>query len=380
MKLPFIKTAGLCFGIFIAANGFTFGQAVSYAGKTELGFRAGGIFFEGDSHINEDGVFGIGMGHYFNENWEVEAVFLGGQTEDEWVGAEKIEILLPMAELQYHFGFGRLRPYLGVGGGSLGLNRENLGRDTAHVAAIWGGGLKFLFSPSFAARLDARHIIDTETGVGTNDGLLTGGLSWLIGGTEREPEPIVRAPEDSDHDGVFDVEDECADTPAGVPVDTFGCPKDSDGDGVTDVVDACPDTPAGMDVDGTGCPPKEEPKEIHVVPTKEWVLRGVHFQAGSGKISPKSYFALDEVAAILKDNPTVTVEIQGHTDSQGGDELNQKLSDRRAEAVKDYLVGKGISGDRLQTKGFGPSVPVADNETKEGRARNRRIEFKVLSR
>lgn len=109
------------------------------------------------------------------------------------------------------------------------------------------------------------------------------------------------------------------------------------------------------------------------------VLRGIHFKSGSAEILPESYPILDEAAKILKENPTIIVEVQGHTDSRGSARYNLKLSQRRAEAVVKYLVEKhGIDPKRLIPKGYGESRPIASNATPEGRALNRRVEFKIL--
>ncbi len=109
------------------------------------------------------------------------------------------------------------------------------------------------------------------------------------------------------------------------------------------------------------------------------VLHGIHFDSGKATIKPESYPILDQAVMMLKQNPTVKVEIQGHTDSVGSASYNLKLSQMRAEAVRNYLIEHGISPDRLIAKGYGESMPIASNATKEGRAQNRRIEFKIIS-
>lgn len=129
--------------------------------------------------------------------------------------------------------------------------------------------------------------------------------------------------------------------------------------------------------------PKEVPapkQEAKVVPQKEWILKGVQFETNSDRLQPSSMVVLNEAADVLKENGNVKVEIQGHTDSIGNDQLNQSLSQRRAEAVKVYLTQKGIAASRLATKGYGETKPIADNQVASGRADNRRIEFKVLER
>jgi OOP family OmpA-OmpF porin len=147
-----------------------------------------------------------------------------------------------------------------------------------------------------------------------------------------------------------------------VTVDSKGCPLDSDGDGVYDYLDKCPNTPKGATVDARGC----------------WVIRGINFNTGESIIDPASYRFLDEVADILAQNPALKVEIQGHTDNRGSAAFNQKLSEKRANAVLDYLVQKGVSRDRLTAAGYGFSRPAASNDTPEGRAQNRRVELKPM--
>jgi len=113
--------------------------------------------------------------------------------------------------------------------------------------------------------------------------------------------------------------------------------------------------------------------------TKSWVLYGVNFDFGSAQLRPESYPILNHAAQILLSNPGMMVEIGGHTDAVGSESNNQPLSQRRAESVRTYLIEKGVEASRLTTHGYGSSVPVADNGTAEGRAMNRRVEFKVLN-
>lgn len=198
---------------------------------------------------------------------------------------------------------------------------------------------------------------------------------------------------DSDGDGVPDAQDQCPGTPAGVKVDARGCPlkggRDSDGDGVPDSRDLCPGTPAGVAVDDHGCPLPSSAggQEDHGAGAaarlgsgargEAVVLKGVNFQSGSAKLTPDSYAALDDVAAALQDNPDLKVEIAGHTDASGSAQLNRRLSRQRAEAVRSYLIGKGVKPDRLTAVGYGSSAPVASNDTEEGKRANRRVELRI---
>jgi len=166
---------------------------------------------------------------------------------------------------------------------------------------------------------------------------------------------------DSDRDGVPDSLDKCPDTPIGVEVDESGCPPlmDSDGDGSFDNVDECPDTPVGAIVDNRGC----------------WVVKGVQFDYKKWNVNPQFNSNLDNIEDILKKNSSLNIRIEGHTDDVGSAKYNIDLSGKRAQAIKDYLVGKGIEQSRITTKGFGYSQPIADNDTPKGRSLNRRAEI-----
>lgn len=170
---------------------------------------------------------------------------------------------------------------------------------------------------------------------------------------------------DSDGDGVPDSRDRCPGTPAGAKVDKYGCELDSDGDGVVDSKDKCPNTAKGVPVDNKGC-------ELEAA----FELEGVNFEFDSAKLTADSTAMLDEAVKILKRKSGLEVEVVGHTDSQGSDDYNQGLSERRAQAVADYLVAHGVNGANLSVKGYGKSQPLTDNDSKKGRAANRRVELR----
>jgi OOP family OmpA-OmpF porin len=138
--------------------------------------------------------------------------------------------------------------------------------------------------------------------------------------------------------------------------------QDSDGDGVLDSIDQCPDTPRGAKVNSVGC----------------WVLNDVLFDIDKSVIRPEAYPVLDQVVEVFEKNPDIRVEVQGHTDSTASAKYNQGLSERRAAAIKAYLVSHGVASQRLKTRGFGLTKPVADNSTVEGRQLNRRVELRVF--
>jgi len=170
---------------------------------------------------------------------------------------------------------------------------------------------------------------------------------------------------DSDGDGVTDDIDKCPDTPKGVAVDAEGCPLDTDGDGVPDHLDKCPQTPRGATVDEVGC-------------MQQLILNNVEFVVNSSELTAGSKASLDQVADALRGRPDVkSMSVIGHTDSTGSDVYNQRLSERRAAAVADYLRRSGTS-NRFISSGRGESQPISDNESEEGRARNRRVELNVI--
>ena len=227
-------------------------------------------------------------------------------------------------------------------------------------------------------------------------------------GTPQEAYGKVDAkgcPIDTDGDGVPDYLDQCPGTPAEAygKVDEKGCPIDTDGDGVPDYIDECPGTPAAarghvdargceLDTDGDGvpdykdeCPTVPGLKENKGCPELKREVRqllqkamqGIEFETGKATIKSKSYPLLNQIANIFIENKDYIVEVQGHTDNTGKYELNKSLSEKRANAVRDYLIAQGVDFQRLTAVGYGPDVPIADNKTKAGRAKNRRVEFKI---
>ena len=212
-------------------------------------------------------------------------------------------------------------------------------------------------------------------------------------------------PLDTDHDGVPDFIDLCADTPAEAAgkIDQFGCPLDSDIDGVYDYCDKCPDTPeeannsvgadgCPLDTDGDGvydyqdmCPTVAGAKSSNGCPEVKREVRqllqkamtGIQFENGKATITASSYPILNNIAQIFIDNPSYYIEVQGHSDNVGNYKANIDLSERRAQAVRDYLIKKGVSADHMTAHGYGPDKPIADNKTKAGREKNRRVEFNI---
>ena len=188
-------------------------------------------------------------------------------------------------------------------------------------------------------------------------------------------------PVDSDGDGVCDGLDQCANTPAGARVDEKGCPVDSDADGVPDGLDKCPNTPAGARVDVNGCPIEITAQAQEMLDKGEFTSRDILFDTGKATIKPESEPKLQAICQILQQWPSLQIEVQGHTDSQGSNAFNQKLSEQRAQSVRDWFVANcnGLTPGNYTFVGYGETKPVASNATAKGRAQNRRVAFKVMN-
>lgn len=177
---------------------------------------------------------------------------------------------------------------------------------------------------------------------------------------------------DNDGDGVADADDKCPNQ-AGTMA-TGGCPAtDSDHDGVIDSEDRCP-LSAGEGANN-GCPTY---RQVKVTQANIELAEKIFFAFDRTDILPKSFGLLDEVVQALRDHSTIRVRIEGHTDDRGTAAYNQQLSEGRAEAVRNYLVERGIAPERLEARGYGSSLPLDTNKTSEGREKNRRVEFVII--
>ena len=203
-------------------------------------------------------------------------------------------------------------------------------------------------------------------------------------------------PRDSDEDTIPDGLDRCSDTPRGATVDALGCPGDEDGDGALDGLDRCPRTAAGVTVGPSGCPRGQSgrpaPAPADTAPQRAaqpapapaatfgapMVLSGVSFGTGSARLQPGSYVELDSIAKVLLANPNLRVEIGGHTDNAGSPADNQHLSTLRAEAVRNYLIAKGVPFQQVVARGYGATMPRTGDNSPQGRALNRRVEIRPL--
>jgi outer membrane protein OmpA-like peptidoglycan-associated protein len=182
---------------------------------------------------------------------------------------------------------------------------------------------------------------------------------------------------DNDGDGLADIDDNCPNEPG--PRERMGCPVlDRDGDGIADGNDACPDEPETVNayLDQDGCP-DTPPSRVHVTRQQIELDDHILFETGRATLLPKSLPILDDVQKVLVDVPVMTLRIEGHTDSQGSEELNMRLSQERADSVRTYLLSRGVEPGRLEAIGYGETRPIDTNRTASGRQNNRRVEFHI---
>ena len=346
---------------------------------------------------NDRGV-SLDFGRALSERWNFE------------VGLRKLDPEGPGGQTQSEIDFDfqrvfrrsqRFSPYVLFGVGVINAELRNAPIDDSSASYSVGAGfLADIFGDAKAAlRIEYRSRFDDLFSGSGDDDILSIGLQFPFGG---QPEPVMtravdpdsdgdgvpdsadRCPNtprgdrvdangctivlDSDGDGVPNDRDQCPNTMAGVAVDANGCELDSDGDGIVDRLDRCPDTRAGAVVDVNGCEIRDE-----------ITLPGVNFETNSDVLVSDAITVLAEATATLLRNPQLVVEVAGHTDSDGAAEYNLDLSNRRAAAVRQFFIDRGVSAESLTARGYGESQPIADNNTAAGKAMNRRVVLRILS-
>ncbi|HEX2872776.1 MAG TPA: OmpA family protein [Polyangiaceae bacterium] len=362
---------------------------------------------------------------------EAEALAGGTRTKttDEpaglWAARGHVLLQLPL---------GSFTPFVLGGAGALGAGSNPTGSDIDPAVHL-GVGAKLAFDDFVGARFDVRDVISAKYSADDSDNVhnpeVLLGLTFNLDFYTPPPKPAAPPP-DQDGDGVEDAKDRC---PAAAGPAPEGCPPppDSDGDGFIDDKDACPAekgiAPVGCPdrdpdkdcVEGAadkcpdepgiqpdGCPDRDPDRDGVLAPNDKCpaeqetkngfedsdgcpdtlpekvkkfsgVIPGIEFDLGKSSIRPGSTKILDEAAGVLNQYPDMRVAVSGHTDNVGDRKKNVDLSQQRADSVKQYLVSRGVSGARIDTRGAGPDEPLADNKEAAGRQKNRRIEFKLLS-
>jgi OOP family OmpA-OmpF porin len=335
---------------------------------------AGGIFYLKDSEVDLDdsGIIGARVGYVLTKRWMLEVSFDYGFTKFNGIPNDGMSANNYFMTLNALRNFGpvcknkRLTPYVMAGVG-MGVQESFLFHDPVGALGQVGGGVHYGLSDNIFLRGEVRTLFNTDPSM--INLVVQVGPTFHFGGARPVPPPPVW--KDSDEDGVPDHLDKCPDTPMGCIVDKDGCPLDADADGVCDGLDECPDTPPGTEVDEKGCPVQPDTVAL------SWA-EGLSFALGSAELTPQAEGVLDGLVELANKHPDTVVEIGGYTDSSGSAVFNQRLSENRALSVRNYMVLKGITPDRLRAIGYGETNFVATNDTAEGMQQNRRVEFKFL--
>ena len=371
--------------------------------------------------------FGIHFNKYFGFEVEGLAIYTPNRAEDfnMWIFQLGGQFIITPVRL------GPVEPFLLLGYGAMAsvVDENDLVSDDQDGLGRVGLGLKIGFNDRVGLRLEGRLLtplafasdllsLGDETGYGGPDFQALAGLyinlsprkeklvvqekvvvkeapnpdpdrDGVVGAADRCPdvaedkdgfEDEDGCPDnDNDKDGIPDAQDKCplkAESMNGID-DDDGCPEeDTDGDGILGSRDQCPNEPETKNgyKDSDGCP-DDVPAEMKKF---TGVIQGINFKTNSAVLLRNSFPLLDRAVKVLKDYPDIRLEIQGHTDSRGKADYNRDLSQRRADAVRDYFVKQGIPENRIQAVGYGLDRPIADNRTKTGRSKNRRTEFRII--
>ncbi|HWK52536.1 MAG TPA: OmpA family protein [Steroidobacter sp.] len=316
--------------------------------------QIGALVTDDDRNVRGDGdrLFGLGLGKHLNDNWSLELNANGAKVEGFAPYAASFDALRVFRRNQ------NVSPYVTFGAGAI-RNDLDAGRDNTDAMAQAGVGLMWRLGENrrstgaFSVRPEIKARWDDAGHERFLDYIAAVGFQFSFG-----PAPAaVAAPVASEPEA-----------PAPTPPPTLAAaPADSDADGILDTNDLCPQTPRGVAVDEKGCPQRGS-----------ITLAGVNFENDSVVLASGSTVVLDRLAADLKKYPQLEIELQGHTDSVGSDQYNQRLSQQRADAVRTYLLNRGVRSSQVVARGYGESQPISDNNTAAGRAQNRRVVMQVL--
>ena len=328
-------------------------SAADETGKWYINPQIGYTWLDHARPVEDDYHGAIGFGKHLSEHWSLELNALYGGFESDDRRINRIDLDQQAYSLDALFVFGRanaISPYITFGGGYIrnDFDSPNINGPLAQagVGLLLDVGKNssetfvFQLRPEFKVRYDWA---DTPNHDDFHDYIVNLGFAFNFGPAPyrepaSQPEPPPPPP-----------------------------PPDTDGDGVIDPNDQCPGTPAGVAVDSSGCPLKGSV-----------TLRGVTFEFNSDALTQDSLAPLNAVAKDLQAHPRLVVELEGHTDNVGADAYNLQLSQRRADAVREYLLSQGVSPRQLTARGYGESKPVGNNKTEAGRAENRRVVMAVV--
>lgn len=345
-KYHYLYTLVFAVVLSVSGNAYAEEPAQGWYGGIALGFSrlepdVSGTTYRVDKTQSSGGK--LFVGYDLNDDWAVEAYYSDLGQAEMWPAGNIGYRDYGVSGMYYLYQEYPARQgkslFVRAGVGSMDNDSDiNISRkNDTHF--MYGLGVTVPIAERWAARLDI-DLYDKDSQ------LVALGLVWRFDNqtaTASKPKP---APQ-----------------PAPQPV----LPADSDADGVVDAADQCPDTGIGTKVDDNGC-------ELQ----QSTVLEGVSFLPYSADLTEDSKTVLDKVAESLKRHPELQVEVAGYTDISGSRTSNIKLSQQRADSVRDYLITQGIAAEMLSAKGYGPEAPIADNATAEGRAINRRVELHTL--
>jgi len=406
----------------IVAFGST-GNAFADADTQQGYFTVMGSYIDDDSKRGtEDAVNGgqLGIGYALNEAWNFEGIVSAASPEGR-ISQEHLGLGLDVQRVFRRSE--RFSPYLHAGVGYFTVDSVGPGAsEDGTMLSVGAGFLLDLFESNVALRGEWRNRLDGASDGSLRDNLFSIGLQIPFGETSPRFD-------DSDGDGISDSVDRCRATPAGVSVDVYGCELDDDNDGVKNSRDKCPRTPIGVLVNSEGCAADSDgdavtddmdrcprtPKsaavdakgceldgdndgvvdrldecrdsaagvqvDIKGCEIKEDIaLPGVNFESNSDRLLAGAESVLNAAAATLRKNPSIRVEVAGHTDSDGAADYNDSLSARRAKTVHDHLANRGVASDRMTVRGYGESQAIADNGSAPGKAKNRRVVLRIVER
>ena len=387
----------LCLSFVLCCGAYAAHAEDGHKHKGQFYVAPGAVIYEGPDASNigyEDHEVGGGLilRYGITERWAVE--FLLGETESDFSntwGSGEDDISLKWLDVVHKFEVRNgWQPMLMFGAGRSEYEFDGVRPDARDLQFNAGVGVLRQLNERFDIRADIRGVTTSKDGGVQPMAFI--GLTGYIGKAPAPPAP----PPDSDGDGVPNDRDQCPTTPPGRVVDANGCELDGDGDGVVDGDDRCPNTPAGAAVDAQGCAldsdgdgvpdyrddcpdtskgARVDERGCYIELEEEVTIdMNIEFDVDSSEIKPEHAGELNKTVQFLIEYPTADAVIEGHTDSDGSASYNQKLSERRARAVYDYLIEEaGIDADRLTWAGFGEGRPKASNDTAAGKQANRRV-------
>ncbi len=331
MKKNHIMIAALFLGIGLCATA----QAGERAGAISISPMVGVYGFDNQQDIEKDAVGGLGIGYNITDHWAAEAMFTYGKFDHEYFTFEScgcaqddVESYMARGDILYHFQPDqKLVPYLAVGGGIVRVEGDHYEDDTYGIIN-YGGGLKYYFNDNIALRGDIRHIFGPEDSYNNVAGLV--GLTINFGGGKKTPETVPEPPE------------------------------------ALTVTEPEPE-PVVQIAEVTEAPAEKIEKNVAI-------NLNIQFDRDKSVVKPIYHDRLKEVADFMKKYPETHAVVEGHTCNLATASYNLKLSQRRADSVRKYMVRNfGIKASRIEAHGYGLTQPVADNATEEGRIKNRRV-------